>query len=66
MVSLYYYAKIVKTMFLDSPSPEDKTISLAANNFTLLIPLATLTVVFGIYFGPLVQYTNNSLQFFLK
>ena len=66
VVSLYYYAKIVKTMFLDSPSPEDKTISLAANNFALMIPLATLTVVFGIYFGPLVQYTNNSLQFFLK
>jgi NADH-quinone oxidoreductase subunit N len=66
VVSLYYYAKIVKTMFLDSPSPEDKTISLAADNFTLLIPLAALTVVFGIYFGPLVQYTNNSLRFFLK
>jgi len=27
VVSLYYYAKIVKTMFLDSPNPEDKTIS---------------------------------------
>jgi hypothetical protein len=31
-----------------------------------LIPLTVLTVVFGIYFGPLVQYTNSSLRFFLK
>jgi NADH:ubiquinone oxidoreductase subunit 2 (subunit N) len=40
VVSLYYYAKIVKTMFLDSPNPEDKTISVAVNDFTLLLPLA--------------------------
>ena len=66
VVSLYYYAKIVKTMFLDSPNPEDKTISIGTNDFTLLLPLTVLTVVFGIYFGPLVQYTNQSLRFFIK
>ena len=66
VISLYYYAKIVKTMFLDLPNPEDKTVSLAANNFTLMIPLTVLTVVFGIYFGPLVQYTTSSLRFFIK
>lgn len=66
VISLYYYAKVVKTMFLDMPSPEDKTISVAANDFTLLIPLAVLTVVFGIYFSPLVQYTSQSLRFFVK
>ena len=66
VVSLYYYAKVVKTMFLDSPNPEDKTISVAAYDFTLLLPLAVLTVVFGIYFAPLVQYTNQSLRFFVK
>src|SRR6185295_2578340 len=27
VVSLYYYAKIIKIMFLDLPNPEDKTIS---------------------------------------
>jgi NADH-quinone oxidoreductase subunit N len=66
VVSLYYYAKVVKTMFLDSPNPEDKTIAVAVNDFTLLVPLAVLTLVFGIYFGPLVQYTNQSLRFFVK
>jgi NADH-quinone oxidoreductase subunit N len=66
VVSLYYYAKIIKTMFLDSPNPEDKTISVAINDFTLMIPLTVLTLVFGIYFSPLVQYTSRSLGFFVK
>jgi NADH-quinone oxidoreductase subunit N len=68
VVSLYYYAKIVKTMFLDTPNPEDKVIAVEANdfNFTLLLPLTALTVVFGIYFAPLVRYTHQSLSFFIK
>jgi NADH-quinone oxidoreductase subunit N len=66
VVSLYYYAKIVKTMFLDSPNPEDKTVSVAVNDFTLLFPLTAATLVLGVYFGPLVQYTSQSLRFFVK
>jgi NADH-quinone oxidoreductase subunit N len=66
VVSLYYYAKIVKTMFLDSPNPEDKTVSVSVNNFTLLFPLAAATLVLGVYFAPLVQYTSQSLRFFVK
>jgi NADH-quinone oxidoreductase subunit N len=66
VISLYYYAKVVKTMFLDMPNPEDKTISVAVYDFTLLIPLAVLTVIFGIYFSPLVRYTSRSLSFFVK
>jgi NADH-quinone oxidoreductase subunit N len=66
VISLYYYAKVVKTMFLDTPDPGDQAVSVAANNFTLLIPLTVLTVILGIYFGPLAQYTSQSLQFFVK
>jgi NADH-quinone oxidoreductase subunit N len=66
VVSLYYYAKIIKTMFLDMPNPEDKAVSVAVYDFTLLIPLTVLTVIFGIYFSPLVQYTSKSLSFFVK
>lgn len=68
VVSLYYYAKVVKTMFLDAPAPEDRAVSLSAydSNFSLMLPLAVLTVLFGIYFSPLVQYTSQSLRFFVK
>ena len=66
VISLYYYAKIVKTMFLDTPNPGDKSLIIAANNFTLLIPLTALTIVLGVYFSPLVYYTSQSLRFFMK
>jgi NADH:ubiquinone oxidoreductase subunit 2 (subunit N) len=60
------YAKVVKTMFLDSPDPGDKSLAIGTNNFTLLIPLTALTIVLGIYFSPLVYYTGQSLHFFMK
>jgi NADH-quinone oxidoreductase subunit N len=66
VISLYYYAKIVKTMFLDTPEPGDKSLVIGANNFTLLIPLTALTIVLGVYFSPLVYYTSQSLRFFMK
>jgi NADH-quinone oxidoreductase subunit N len=68
VVSLYYYAKIIKTMFLDMPNPEDKTIYVGAADFnlTLLVPLAALTIVFGVYFGPLLEYAHQSLSFFIR
>ena len=69
VVSLYYYAKIVKVMFLDTPEPSDKTIALASANSTLLLPLTALTaltLVLGVYFYPLTQYTTRSLSFFIK
>lgn len=66
VISLYYYAKIVKTMFLDTPDPGDKTLTIAANNFTLLLPLTVLTIVLGVYFSPLVYYTRQSLRFFMQ
>jgi hypothetical protein len=35
-------------------------------NITLLLPLTVLTVVFGVYFAPLLRYANQSLNFFIK
>ncbi|HEY7316661.1 MAG TPA: NADH-quinone oxidoreductase subunit N [Candidatus Binatia bacterium] len=66
VISLYYYAKIVKTMFLDTPEPGDKSLAVGTHNFTLLIPLTALTIVLGVYFSPLIYYTSQSLRFFMK
>jgi NADH-quinone oxidoreductase subunit N len=66
VISLYYYARIVKTMFLDTPNPEDKTVTVSTDDFALLISLTVLTIFFGIYFAPLVRYTSQSLSFFVK
>ena len=66
VVSLYYYAKVVKVMFLDTPEPGDKTISVGGGNVSLLLPLTLLTLVFGVYFYPLTNYASQSLRFFVK
>ena len=66
VISLYYYARIVKTMFLDFPQPTDQDVAMTPVAFPLLLILAIPTVFFGIYWGPLVHYTNQSLKFFIK
>jgi NADH-quinone oxidoreductase subunit N len=66
VISLYYYARVVKTMFLDAPDPADVVLAPAATTLSLLIPLTVLTVVLGVYFSPLAQYTSQSLRFFVK
>lgn len=64
VISLYYYARIVKTMFLDLPSAGDPAVAMAPASSALLGLLTALTVALGIYFGPLVEYANRSLHFF--
>jgi NADH-quinone oxidoreductase subunit N len=66
VVSLYYYAKVVKVMFLDSPDANDKAIAVGGGNVTLLLPLTALTMIFGVYFYPLTRYASQSLHFFVK
>jgi NADH-quinone oxidoreductase subunit N len=69
VVSLYYYAKVVKVMFLDAPDPADTTIALAGSGGSLYLPLTALTaltIVFGLYFYPLTYYATESLHFFIK
>jgi NADH-quinone oxidoreductase subunit N len=66
VISLYYYAKVVKVMFLDLPAPGDRPVAVDRSNVTLLLPLTALTVLFGIYFYPLTNYAGRSLHFFMK
>jgi NADH-quinone oxidoreductase subunit N len=66
VISLYYYAGIVKTMFLDFPDPSDQEVAMTADSSVLLGLLSVLTVLLGLYWGPLIHYTNQSLRFFIK
>ena len=66
VISLYYYWRIVKTMFLDQPSPEEGPVAATASAMPLLGVLAVLTVVLGVYWAPLLDYTTGSLGFFMQ
>ncbi len=63
-VSLYYYIKILKNMFLIQPSENKtkETFGLAYN--LILIVLIVPTIVLGIYFAPLTKFAEYSSQIF--
>jgi NADH-quinone oxidoreductase subunit N len=65
VVSLYYYARIVRTMFLDFPTGGETTVALDRANGALLILLAVFTVVLGIYWAPLIAFADRSARFLL-
>jgi NADH-quinone oxidoreductase subunit N len=65
VISLYYYARIVKLCFLIFPSPFTYR-RRDTDKLYLLGVLTTVTILFSIYFGPLLQYSNESLKFFVK
>ncbi|MGH7860280.1 MAG: NADH-quinone oxidoreductase subunit N, partial [Candidatus Binatia bacterium] len=73
VVSLYYYARIVRTMFLDFPQAEDPVMQVGPYRGVLDwlfgVPgltglLATLTVVLGVYWAPLIDFAGRSIRFF--
>lgn len=65
VVSLYYYARIIKTMFLDSPLGTDGEVSLDVHNGSLLALLGVVTIVLGIYWAPVFSFADRSTRFFL-
>jgi NADH-quinone oxidoreductase subunit N len=66
VISLYYYARVVKVMFLDFPEPSDGRVELNPSAATLLCLLSAMTLIFGLYWGPLVAFTSQSVKFFTK
>jgi len=65
VVSLYYYVRIIKTMFLDMPTGTEGEITLDPHNGSLLAVLSLMTVVLGLYWVPVVEFANRSARFFL-
>ena len=62
-MSLYYYMRILRAMFLDG-EPTGETISghpaLAGTILALMVPV----LLFGIYWSPLMNLVRSSLEFF--
>jgi NADH-quinone oxidoreductase subunit N len=65
VVSLYYYVRIVKTMFLDAPLGTDRQIAMDVHNGSLLAVLSVATVLLGVYWVPLLEFAHRSTRFFL-
>lgn len=60
VISLYYYMRVVKHMFLEGERSE--TISRPGNLITvLLLVLAVPLLVFGVYWEPIANWVTNSM-----
>jgi NADH-quinone oxidoreductase subunit N len=65
VVSLYYYVRIIKTMFLDTPQGTDGVVTLDAHNGSLLAFLSVATVILGLYWAPVFDFADRSVRFFV-
>jgi len=64
VVSLYYYVRVLKNMFLKDAAPGGAAFSLKASEVALILLLLVPTLVLGLYFGPLVEYAQASISMF--
>src|SRR5579862_1170981 len=54
VVSLYYYARVVRTMFLDFPDGTETPVIVTVHNGALMWGLAGATIVMGVYWAPII------------
>lgn len=64
VISLYYYARIVRTMFLDQPIGGEPEVRVGIYDGGLVVALAGATLVFGLYWAPLIDFAGRSIRFF--
>jgi NADH-quinone oxidoreductase subunit N len=64
VISLYYYVRIVRNMFLRDSAETLPSIQLSPAQLFLLLILVVPTILLGLYFGPLVEYAQASVAMF--
>ena len=64
-VALYYYARVLRAMFFEAPLAETKVTSPTSYK-VLLSGFAVVTVLFGIWVSPVMDWTSWSLTRFFR
>ena len=65
VVSLYYYMRPVKEMFLEQPVGEAGRVTAEYWNYGLMGALAIATIVLGLYPPPIIAFASRSMHFFI-
>jgi len=60
-VSLYYYARIVRAMYIDKPAADAKPMTVAPLMNAVLVGLAVPVLVLGIWFAPVLGWVERSV-----
>ena len=64
VISLYYYARVLRYMFLRDPEGQSGHLPIVHREAWILLALAIPTLLFGLYFAPIVDLANKSVQMF--
>jgi NADH-quinone oxidoreductase subunit N len=65
VISLYYYVRILRNMYLVAPTRETApTLEFSMLQKAIVLALVVPTLVFGLYFSPLVQLAQASVRIF--
>ena len=64
VISLYYYVRVVRNMFLRDPEGTTEPIVFSAPQLTILMLLLIPTLVFGLFYSPIVELANASVLMF--
>jgi NADH-quinone oxidoreductase subunit N len=62
IISLYYYARVLRYMFLREPVENASTLKTLPAEIVIVMALVIPTLLFGLYFTPLVDLANASVQ----
>jgi NADH-quinone oxidoreductase subunit N len=64
-VSLYFYVRIIRAMFIDPPYVENPAAISPRLGYQLLLGVSSAAIlVFGLWWAPMVRWTEASLQLF--
>ncbi|MDP2303757.1 MAG: NADH-quinone oxidoreductase subunit N [Ignavibacteria bacterium] len=61
VVSLYYYIRILKHMFLAKPKENSPKEELSLQQILIVLSLVIPVIFFGLYFSPIVELAKNSI-----
>jgi NADH-quinone oxidoreductase subunit N len=64
VVSLYYYVRVVKRMFLDQPEPSDPVLAFPLTDLGAVGALSVATLYLGVRFGWLLEWVEDGRRVF--
>ncbi len=64
VISLYYYVRVLRNMFLRDPEGSSEPIVFSRPQLVLVLLLVIPTILFGLYFSPIVDFANASVMMF--
>ncbi len=66
-ISLYYYARVMRNMYLREPSEgNDTTLRFSPSTIVVTLLFIIPNVLFGLFWGPLVSIAQRSVEIFIR